>query len=323
MAGEDTGTRDARICCVCPNPTIDIWSQAGNVHPVHKIRTSNETYDPGGGGVNVARAVSELGGNVEVMAFAGGVTGALLGELLDGCGIPHTLVPIAERTRISNTVHDLSSGFDYRFVSEGPRITPDEITALLDRLRNREFAYLVASGSAPPGLSPDFFRELGEIARQKNALYVLDTSDEGLKAGLDGGNVFLVKPSIGELSGLFGEALDEASAHEAAMELVRRGSAQMVAVSMGARGALLATRTKVIRSAAPMVHVKSTVGTGDSFLGAMLWALSEGHGEEEALAYGIAAGAAAVLNPGTKLCSKRDVEHFMQRLKAPTVTRIQ
>lgn len=308
----------ARILAVCPNPTIDIWSEAKSVHPVHKIRTAKEIYDPGGGGTNLARVIAELGGNVDVVAMAGGVTGSLLGELLGELGIRSTLVPIADRTRVSYTVHDQSSGFEYRFVSPGPAVTAGEVDACMDAVRKADFDYLVASGSLPPEAPSDFFLRLAEIAAQKSARFVVDTSGEALLKTLRDGRVFLAKPSIGELSAFVGNELDETGARDAAIKLVHDGNADMIAVSMGSRGAMLAFDDRIVRSAAPVVNARSTVGAGDSFLGAIIWAFAQGQTPEEALAMGVAAGAAAVLTPGTKLCRREDVEYFRQQLPTPT-----
>ena len=308
----------ARVLAVCPNPTIDIWCEAKSVHPVHKIRTNKEVYDPGGGGTNVARVITELGGNAEVVSMAGGVMGSLLGELLGEQGIKCTIVPIADRTRVSYTVHDVSSGFEYRFVSPGPTVEPAEVEACLAEVRKAEFDYLVASGSLPPGVPSDFFLALSGIAAQKDARFVLDTSGDALLRTLREGHVFLAKPSIGELSAYSGEELDETSARDAAIKLVHDGCADMIAVSMGSRGAMLAFDNKIVRAAAPIVNARSTVGAGDSFLGAIVWALANGKSAEEALAFGVAAGAAAVLAPGTKLCQRADVERFHGRLPTPT-----
>ena len=119
--------------------------------------------------------------------------------------------------------------------------------------------------------------------------------------------VFLVKPSLGELEKLVGRKLDENGARQAAADIVARGAAEIVAVTMGADGALLATSSGVLRVPAIPVRVRSAVGAGDSFLGAMVWALSQGKATEEAFRFGVAAGAAKVMTPGTKLCKRSDV----------------
>ena len=92
------------------NPTIDVASEADLVRPTHKVRTSNETYDPGGGGVNVARVITELGGAAKVICPAGGFTGQLLDELLEKSGVPRQIIPIGGGTRISLTIFERKTG---------------------------------------------------------------------------------------------------------------------------------------------------------------------------------------------------------------------
>ena len=133
------------------NPTIDVASEADLVRPTHKVRTSNETYDPGGGGVNVARVISELGGEAEVICPAGGFSGGLLDELLGQAGIRRTVVPIKGSTRISFTVFERKSGLEYRFIPNGPRLSTEEVEACLEAVRRCECDYFVASGSVPLG----------------------------------------------------------------------------------------------------------------------------------------------------------------------------
>lgn len=296
-----------RILALALNPAIDVSSEAETVRTTHKVRTFNETYDPGGGGVNVARVVTELGGDVELLYLAGGVTGSLLDDLLDHQGVRRRRIPILENTRISFTVRERTTGLEYRFVAGGPTISGEELDACLAAIRASDFAYFVASGSLPRGVPPDFLARVATIVAGKGARFVLDSSGAGLKTTLDLSSAFLVKPSLGELESLVGRELDPDSAAAAAADLVRQGKAGMVAVTMGAGGAILAMRDRVLRMPALEVEVRSSVGAGDSFLGALTLALAEGRSADDALMFGMAAGASALLRPGTKLCSRESV----------------
>jgi 6-phosphofructokinase 2 len=304
------------ILTLALNPTIDVSSECDIVQPIHKIRTANEAYEPGGGGVNVARVVAELGGDVEVMCLAGGITGALLDQLLGEIPIRRHMVPIAGNTRISLTVFERKTGNEFRFVPNGPRLSPAEVDAGLAAVRAASFDYLVASGSIPLGAPTDILARFAEIAAEKRAKFVLDSSGAGLSVTLEKTSVYLVKPSLSELETLMGRRLDEESAQEAASDLVRRGRAEIVAVTMGAAGALVATKHGVSRLWSPKVEARSAVGAGDSFVGAMTLALSQGKLIDDAILYGIAAGAAAALTPAPKLCAREDVQRLhdmMQR----------
>lgn len=115
---------------------------------------------------------------------------------------------------------------------------------------------------------------MAETAAARGARFVLDSSGDGLAVTLRRSRVFLVKPSRGELEHFVGRQLDERGIREAAVALVRSGAAELVAVTLGAEGVLLASAGGVVRMPALHVPVQSAVGAGDSFLGAMIFALS-------------------------------------------------
>jgi 6-phosphofructokinase 2 len=298
------------------NPTVDIAGDAKAVQPVRKVRTTNETFDPGGGGVNVARVLRELGGETLAVVLAGGVSGRLLEELLTEGGVPHRTIPIAGRTRMSHTVQDLSTGQEYRFVPEGPTLAEAEWQAALDALEQAEAAWVVASGSLAPGVPEDFYARAAAIAARRRQRFVLDTSGPPLRAAL-GKGLALIKPSRGEFEALVGRPLLDAEAQDAAaMDLLRQGAAGLIAVTLGHEGAMLAEPGGVLRLPALDVPVRGAVGAGDSFLAAMVLALSRGEPPREAFAWGMAAGAAAVMATGTAHPRRADVEALRRRIGA-------
>ena len=300
------------------NPSIDGAAEAEVVHPIHKIRTSDERYDPGGGGINVARVVQELGGTTLAVYLAGGATGGVLDDLLDAAAIPRRRVTIQDHTRISHAIYERSSGQEYRFVPAGPLLGESEWRVFLESLEDLDCDYLVASGSLPRGVPDDLYAAIADLARRKGAKLVLDTSGSALRAGLASG-VHLVKPSLGELETLVDRKLpDQASQEQAARELVGSGGAELVALTLGREGALLATSQGTLRLAAPDVIAKSAAGAGDSFVAAMTLGLAQGRHPEDAFAYGMAAGAAAVLSAGTGLCRREDVERLYGEMRGPT-----
>jgi 6-phosphofructokinase 2 len=300
------------------NPCIDGASEAEAVRPIHKIRTSNERYYPGGGGVNVARVIGELGGTALPVYLAGGATGALLDELLVESGFAPVRVPIAGHTRISHAVFDRASGLEYRFVPEGPLVSPAEWAAGRAALEALDFDWLVVSGSMPRGLDPACHGELVALAAARGARFVLDTSGPALAAALDAGPVHLVKPSLGEFRTLVGAELTSAEEIGAAAEQLRRERpVTLVAVSMGHEGALLAGPDGIMHLRPPDVPVSSATGAGDAFLGGMVTALAAERDTLDAFRLGMAAGTAAVLTPGTALCRRADVERLYGELGAP------
>lgn len=306
------------IATLTLNPAVDFASTAAALRPIHKIRTSSEQIDPGGGGITVARVIHALGGQTLAVHTAGGAIGQLLAQMLEEAGVPHCAVPIAGRTRITFTVHEAETGREYRFVPAGPDLAEAEWHAALAALATTECGYVVASGSLPPGVPADAYAQAARQASARGQHFVLDSSGPALRAAL-GHGIDLMKPSLEELETLVGRPLpDPAAQEEEAMALVREGAARMVAVSLGAEGAILATRSGVLRRKALAGPVHSAVGAGDAFLAAMVLALARDAGPAEALDWGIAAGAAAVARPGTARIGSEEVAACYRRLTAGT-----
>ena len=306
---------EPRIVTLTLNPAVDIASDAKAVVPVRKVHTFGETYDAGGGGVNVARVLHELGADVTAIVLEGGVTGRLVVELLEEEGVRCHPVRIADRTRICMTVHDHAGRQEYRFVAEGPQVSPAEFNAGLTAVATEPADWLVASGSLPRGVELDSYVRIAKLAAKRGEKLVLDTSGPALQAAL-GHGLALIKPSLGEFEGLMGRNLPRAAEQNAAaLQLVQAGAADRVAVSLGHRGALLATRDGVWRQPAPDVHAVGAVGAGDSFLAALTLALARGCDAPDALAWGSAAGAAAVLRTGTAHPKREDVEELYLRMR--------
>lgn len=300
-----------RVATLTMNPSIDVAYAVDRVLPTHKLRANEEHYGPGGGGLNVARVIARLGGTARAHYLAGGATGAALTGLLDLHQIVRSHLPIAGATRVSTAVYESETGREYRFVPRGPALSEQEWRACLEHLRTIECDMLVASGSLPPGVPDDFYAQLQHIARARGIGLVLDTSGPALGAGLAGGGLLLVKPSLAELRQLTGRPLAEPrDIAAAARAIVDAKQAELVAVTMGADGALLARRSGVVQLAAVPVDAKGAVGAGDSFLAAMTFALACDHDPVDAFRYGVAAGAAAVLSPGLDLCRRDEVERL-------------
>jgi 6-phosphofructokinase 2 len=305
------------IVTFTPNPAIDISTSVERIMPTHKLRCSTARRDPGGGGINVARVVKRLGSEVTAIYPCGGATGQLLARLVEREGIASATSQIAAETREDFSVHEDTSGDQYRFVLPGPVMTEPEWRACLDILSAHADRpdFVVGSGSLPPGAPPNLYARACRIAKAWGAKFVLDTSGPALTAALKEG-VHLVKPNLRELSEFVGERLDgEAAWLRASFRLVKSRQAEIVALTLGHRGALLVDRDRALRAEPPPITPVSSVGAGDSFLGAMVWGLAAGFDLEHAFRLGVAAGSSAVLNPGTELAHPEDT----QRLAAEVV----
>jgi 6-phosphofructokinase 2 len=302
-----------KILCLALNPAIDISSDAEVVRHTHKTRTHNQQQFPGGGGINVARVIATLGGTCELMFLSGGATGELLEAMLKPLPIVERTFKIHDPVRVAFAVHETSTNLEYRFVPEGPLVTEAELAPVFEAIASSDADYVVASGSLPRGAPDDTYVRLAQIAAEKGARFVLDTSGAPLTEALSRSRMFLVKPSLGEFEAFLGRKLAHNEVGEAAQAHVRTGAAQHIAVTLGADGAVLATSDRIIRLPAIDVPVNSATGAGDSFVAGMVWALAQGHDVEEAFRFGQAAGAATVMTSGTELCRRQDVADLYER----------
>jgi 6-phosphofructokinase 2 len=305
------------IVALTLNPSIDISTSVERVEPARKLRCAAPRLYPGGGGVNIARVAIRFGAGVELVYPTGGSTGHLLRRLIEREGIPNLAVDLAEETREDLTVFEETTGAEYRFVMPGPHVSESEWRSclqILESLHSRP-KFMVASGSLPPDVPQDFYARVAKIARKLGAKFVLDTSGTALEPALKEG-VYLLKPNLRELNEFLGaEAVDDGAIIEASRRIIARYGVEVVVTSLGEDGALLVSGDKIWRAEAPHVRMLSAVGAGDSFLGAMVSRLATEHSLEDAFRYAVAAGAAAVLTPGTALCDRADVERLLPQVK--------
>lgn len=291
------------------NPAIDFATSVEKMSPVHKLRCDAPRRDPGGGGINVARVISRLGGDVSAIYPVGGVLGQLLHELIHSEGVRGITFTTSEETRANFTVTENATGSEYRFVMPGPALAEKEWKQCLRELSSMSNPpdVFVMSGSLSPGLPHDFYARVARIANEQGIKVVIDTSGPAFAAALAEG-LYLIKPNLRELRELTQQPLeDEKSWLVTCRTLISAGRAKLVALSLGNQGALLVGDKLALRVSALPIKPVSSVGAGDSFLGAMVWALTVNRGEEEALRLAIAAASASLLRPGTELCSNEDV----------------
>lgn len=306
------------IATLTMSPTIDVNTAIDYVVPERKLRCGPPSYEPGGGGINVSRAVKKLGGESVALYASGGPTGQMLEILLGREGLNHRPIPIGDWVRQNLIVMEESTNRQYRFGLPGPLIEEQEWKGCLDALSALEPKpdYIVASGSLPPGVPQDFYAGLARLARDLESRLVVDTSGEALRMALREG-VYLIKPNLRELGQVTGqEFTDELQQERLAAEIVRSGQSEVVVVSLGASGALLVTSNGVEHIQSPTVPIRSKVGAGDSMVAGIVLSLARGMSVEESALFGVAAGSAAVMTPGTELCRREDAEKLYERMKS-------
>jgi 6-phosphofructokinase 2 len=299
------------IATLTVNPTLDLSFETETVVPTEKLRSHHERRDPGGGGINVARMVKVLGGDAIALITVGGSIGRFVTEALKREGVVYRAIWIEDYTRESISVYERATGKQFRFVLPGPRFQEREWKAVLGQLERMPYEALVASGSLAPGVPNDFYARVAHAAHARGRRVVVDTTGPALAPALAEG-IWLYKPNRKELEDFVGHALDDRSAvTEAAREVVASGRAEIVAVSLGVEGAIAVDARSSAFVPAPHVRTTSTIGAGDSFLGALVHGLVRGMGLEASLRLAVAAGSAKTCLAGNAALTREAVEALM------------
>jgi 6-phosphofructokinase 2 len=304
-----------RIVTITFSPCIDKSTSVSELLPEKKLHCASPKLEPGGGGVNVARAINKLGGIATAIYPAGGYTGKFLRFLVEKEGLHSIVIHTENETRENITVFENATNKQFRFGMPSSLMHNKEWEDLLSIVASIDgLEFLVASGSLPPGVPLDVFGRLAKIAKNKNAKFIVDTSGEPLKHATEEG-VFLIKPNMDELSFLAGKKeLHQQDIKQFANEMIVSGKCENIVVSMGAKGALLFTSDDAISYIPPSVDVKSTVGAGDSMVGGIIYSISMGQSMPEAVQYGVACGTSATMHAGTELCNKEIADDLFSRV---------
>lgn len=303
----------SKILTLTFNPALDKSITVQELIPERKLKSSLPVYEPGGGGINVSRAIKKLGGQSTAVYLAGGFAGQEITRFLAEEGIQTIAIDIHRQTRENLIVTDLGNHKQYLFDLPGPRVDEHECKACLQIIEHASgVEFIIVSGSLPPGVSPGIFKDIALIAKRKNAKLLVDTSGQALEAALEAG-VYLIKPNLKEMGLLAGqEEINEILATDFAKELIKKGKCEVVVLSMGESGVVLVNKEIVVHIHPPEVKIKSTVGAGDSLLAGIVLNLENKISLEEAVKYGVACGTAATINPGTELCTRKQADHLFQ-----------
>lgn len=297
------------------SPAIDKSTTVKKLIAEKKLSCSIPKYEPGGGGINIARAIHRLGGSALAVYPAGGYSGKVFHDLLKQESVNQLSIPIKGHTRENLVVFETITNKQYRFGMPGAALSLKEFEDCLTSIKKiKHIDFLVVSGSLPSGFPANLFIKLIKITNGKNAKLVVDTSGDALKQAVDAG-AYLIKPNLRELSILSARSLrTKSSIINAAKYIIATSSCEIIVVSMADKGALLVTTNTVQQLIPPKVNVKSTVGAGDSMVAGLVWSLAKGVQLAEAFLFSVACGTAATMNAGTELCHAKDVYLLQEQL---------
>jgi 6-phosphofructokinase 2 len=307
-----------KVLTVTLNPALDVSTSVGAVRPDIKLRCAAPRIDPGGGGVNVSRAMTKLGATSVAFIALGGPTGETLLARLRDEQIDVVRFDIAGDTCQSFAIREETSGHQYRFILPGPDWSPTIFENCLNTLE-RQIArddIVVVSGSFPPGLPPAAAVETCAVAESRGARALIDTSGPALHALLnttagDGRTLIMNKDETEKVAG---GLVDIPGAAALVRRLVNERRADTAITTLGAAGAVAASRDGVWHVAPPDAPVISKVGAGDSFAAAYVIALSKRQSTEAALRHAMAAATSAITTPAAQLCTREGTETYLSNV---------
>lgn len=313
----------AHVLTVTLNPALDLSTAIDHVDVDRKLRCSAPRIDPGGGGVNVSRAMAKMGAESRAFLAHGGVIGDALLARLDEEGIATVRFAIPGETRQSFTVRETDSGHQYRFVLPGPewsRQTFDDCCAALEA-PIAESDCVVVSGSFPPGLDPSSAHDIASLAARRGAHVLIDTSGAALDRLLREpvGDRLVLVTNKGEAERLADCALDVSAAAKFAQRLREESGAGSLILTLGSAGAVAATPAGRFHVAPPDAPIVSKVGAGDSFAAGYIVALGQTGDHREGLKRAMAAATSAITTPATELCTREGVEKFLPEIELKEV----
>jgi len=310
------------ILTVTLNPSIDHTVYVRRLVVGDTNRVSRIETDAGGKGVNLARIVARLGGRALASGFLGGSSGEYVQAVLRRQRVDCDFVWITRPTRTNFNIECSSGGPPTTLNARGPAIGPRPWNALLAKYEALlpTASWVAVGGSVPPRLDPSALAEFVARARALDKNVALDADGEPLRLGLAAGPTF-VKPNAAEAGRLVGAPIRSVADAIAAGPAIRRfvggpaSEAAIVVVSLGAAGAVWMSAEGTWVGHAPKVEVRSTIGSGDSLVGAALWALERGAGHAEALRWGIAAGAATATTNGADIAARDTIRRLYANVR--------
>lgn len=281
------------------NPSLDRTLHIERLRSGEVHRALDTFTDPGGKGVNVARALSIHDAEVVTVLPVGGSTGEALTAQLRKTGVPYVAVPAEHRTRANVSLVE-SDGTTTKINEPGHPLSPREVAAVTDAVISRVQPgdWVVTAGSLAPGQDPEVYARIGRSVHAAGAHWAVDTSGEALLAALDA-VPDLVKPNLDELREAVGAEIGSIAEVVDHCQKLVDGSDLTVLCSLGADGAVLVDRVVALAGTGPRVQVRNTVGAGDALLAGYLRGLTTGERPVGALRTGIAWATAAVATPGT------------------------
>ncbi len=304
------------IYTVTLNPAVDRELTVPQIEFDSVLRASESRVDFGGKGFNVSRLLKSMAASSMAIGFLGGRAGELLQDGLQRLGIGTDFVWVPGETRTNVSIVTLSHDHYIKANEKGPPVEPVKQRELLDKIDAlaQRGDWWVLAGSLPPGVAADFYALIVTVLNQHGSQAILDTTGESLRLAC-AEKPYLVKPNAEEARALTGLPVDTPAEIAAAATNILKIGAQNVVVSMGKAGALLQTPEGTWLTHSPKIVERNPIGAGDSMVGGLVWALTQGIALKEALGWGVASGAATASLNGTEVGSRPLIEQLFSQVR--------
>jgi len=255
------------ILSVTMNPSLDKVYFVDDFKRGELFRPKKVTATAGGKGLNVARVINAMGQEVITTGLLGGAQKKFIQDRLKKLNIEDQFVQITGETRTCINITDQSNRITTEILEPGPHIKEEELNKFLKLFKKiiAKSEIVTASGSLPPGVPADFYKKLIEIVKKGNKLFILDTSGQYLKKGIEG-IPFMIKPNQEEVSDIFKESYKSIKDLMKPLLKFKDIGIEMPVITMGKRGALSIINNSVYHFQAPEVEVVNVVGSGDAFV---------------------------------------------------------
>jgi len=270
----------------------------------------------GGKGIDVSRAIHEMGGITTAYGFIGGGNGRDMEILLDEEEVPFSFTPIKRETRTNVIITDTKTSQQTRIGAPGPHISKRELERFFKKLQQiyPRPDLIAAGGSVPPGVPLNIYYDIVVEAKSLGIRTILDSEGKWLEEGIKA-KPYLIKPNVHEAEMLAGKELaSEEAIIETALDLVESGI-EVAVISRGKDGIIVVTKGSLFKVVPPQVKVRSAVGAGDCTIAGLSLKLAYGEPLIEACRLAVAMGTAAMLTPGTELCHRADVERLLPQIQ--------
>lgn len=308
------------ILTVTMNPSIDVSYplEELNIDTVNRIEKVSKTA--GGKGLNVSRVLSQLNAPLTATGVVGGKFGDYLTEQLDKDGIPHSFSKIDGETR--SCIAILHEGKQTEILESGPEVTAEEQEAFVAHFEElmADTDFITISGSLPKGINHDFYSLLIDKATEADVKVLLDTSGATLKASLENTHKpFLIKPNETEIADLLGKEIHSNDELVEALEDKEFDGIEWIVVTLGADGAIVKHQKNYYRVDIPTIKVVNPVGSGDSTIAGLAYALSEGKSPEDVIKSGMVTGMLNTLEEKTGFINVDNFETLFKQIKVEKI----